>query len=306
MGIYCFIHVCNKTIGLLVFKQQLLKIINSGLYKKLRKIYIGYLGEYCLEFKELLFKYDKLHLIFYSKDLSLMEFPTLTELHRFCCESYENHKILYIHTKGVRFPKSIYLSDWRNYMEYFLIEKHTICLNDLDTYDALGVNFKSNPWCHFSGNFWWTKSDYVKKLKYIKDIDNGFRRSAELWLLSCLSVEYRSKLKIIEAKYGNKEKKIDITSELNNMILFDKIYINSKSNLLSLIGCDPSRGKEKKIEITYSKDSNTREYIEINESGNQLKKSLLICGNGYKIQMKCYHKSNISHYTQRYLKGNYI
>ena len=35
---------------------------------------------------------------------------------------------LYIHTKGVRFPNSIFLRDWRNYMEHFLIRKGGICV----------------------------------------------------------------------------------------------------------------------------------------------------------------------------------
>jgi len=305
MGIFCFMHVCNKSIGISIFKDQILKIINSGLYEKLDKIYIGYLGEYCNEFKDLLFQHDKLNLIFFSKDLKLMEFPTLNKLKIFCDESNENHQILYIHTKGVRFPNSIFLRDWRNYMEYFLIEKYNICIKDLESYDALGVNFKSSPWCHFSGNFWWTKSDYVKKLKLISELDKDFRRSAELWLLSGLIYKYTSKLNVINAVYGCAKKKINITKKLNNMILFDKLYINSNSNLLTLLGIDPCKGEQKKIEITYSEDGKSTKYLEIEERGNKLKKSLIIHGEGYNIQMKCYHKSNVSHYTQRYQEKNY-
>ena len=149
-------------------------------------------------------------------------------------------------------------------------------------------------WLYFPEN-------YALSLTLNKD----FRRSAELWLLYGLIYKYTSKLNVINAVYGCAKKKINITKKLNNMILFDKLYINSNSNLLTLLGIDPCKGEQKKIEITYSEDGKSTKYLEIEERGNKLKKSLIIHGEGYNIQMKCYHKSNVSHYTQRYQEKNY-
>ena len=74
------------------------------------------------------------------------------------------------------------VNDWRKYMEYFIIENYESCLVILDKYDACGVNLCSNPTKHFSGNFWWSTSEYIKKLTDLKDIDRGHRWNAEFWI----------------------------------------------------------------------------------------------------------------------------
>ena len=35
----------------------------------------------------------------------------------------------------------------------------------LDNYDTCGVNLLEDPVMHYSGNFWWAKSDYIKNLQ---------------------------------------------------------------------------------------------------------------------------------------------
>jgi len=48
-------------------------------------------------------------------------------------------------------------------MSYFNIFKNEECLKNLDTNHAVGVNLHSSP-LHFSGNFWWSKSEHIRKL----------------------------------------------------------------------------------------------------------------------------------------------
>jgi len=75
------------------------------------------------------------------------------------------------------------VNDWREYMEYFIIDKFDSCLFLLSKdYDACGVNLVDDPSWHFSGNFWWAKSDYIKKLPAIDSLDREFRWNAELWI----------------------------------------------------------------------------------------------------------------------------
>jgi len=47
-------------------------------------------------------------------------------------------------------------------MEYFLIYKHNDCIELLNEYDTVGINYIDK--LHYSGNFWWTKGSYFKKL----------------------------------------------------------------------------------------------------------------------------------------------
>lgn len=112
------------------------------------------------------------------------ELPTLRLMHEFSLNS-PNTKILYVHTKGISYPKgdSRYEPglDWINYMLHFLCEKSETCLKLLDTHDVVGCNFSENPKPHFSGNFWWTTAKYLKTLATELLTD---KMSAEWWLLS--------------------------------------------------------------------------------------------------------------------------
>jgi hypothetical protein len=52
-------------------------------------------------------------------------------------------------------------------------------LTNLAHCDVVGVNLQHSPVTHFSGNFWWSHSDYIKKLdKFIEPSYNG----PEFWI----------------------------------------------------------------------------------------------------------------------------
>ena len=67
-------------------------------------------------------------------------------------------------------------------MLYFVVDKCDTCLELLDSYDTVGCNYTDKPHKHYSGNFWWATSNYIKLLKNIPD--DSLRHSAEWWLLS--------------------------------------------------------------------------------------------------------------------------
>jgi GR25 family glycosyltransferase involved in LPS biosynthesis/tetratricopeptide (TPR) repeat protein len=112
------------------------------------------------------------------------ELPTLRLMHEFSLNS-PNTKVLYVHTKGISYPKgdSRYEPglDWINYMLHFLCEKSEHCLKLLDTHDVAGCNFSELPKPHFSGNFWWATTKYLKSLDTALLTD---KMSAEWWLQS--------------------------------------------------------------------------------------------------------------------------
>jgi hypothetical protein len=80
--------------------------------------------------------------------------------------STEPYNLLYLHSKGVN--GNPFARSWRDYMEYFCIENWRECVSGLgDEYDTCGVDFygpNDHGNYHYSGNFWWATSDYIKTL----------------------------------------------------------------------------------------------------------------------------------------------
>lgn len=177
----CFFHNCSLDKGPSILLEYLEKILVSGALDSLDYLYIINLGK---EIKISLC--DKIKIINYSQDVQLFEIPTINLIHLFS-QFNENTKILYLHSKGITHTNTLQnVKDWANYMMYFLIDNHKICLDLLDYYDTVGCNYHNNPERHYSGNFWWTKSSYIKTLKPIEQdqIMKWGRHTAEWWLLS--------------------------------------------------------------------------------------------------------------------------
>ena len=89
----------------------------------------------------------------------------------------EEFYVLYMHTKGVkRFQTSpdLYpnVKDWVDLLLYFNLFYHNEMIEELNTFDAAGVNLYRPPntpdgevrTIRFGGNFWWSKSSYIRKL----------------------------------------------------------------------------------------------------------------------------------------------
>ena len=139
-------------------------------------------------------QYDNVEVLFLKKN-GCSESETLGYLKDDCDSSDTNTNILYIHAKGVtqwQTFKEQYVAEWRNMMEFFLIERWEKCVDKLDEgYDCCGINYQvhagniKNEIRHvmiYNGNFFWVKSDYVKKLD--RTILFEHRYSAENWLCS--------------------------------------------------------------------------------------------------------------------------
>lgn len=234
-GIVCFIHICNingDQKGINIFNDQLKYIKKSGLYDKLDYIFITLLG------KNFLLTHDyKVKVIYYSENQLDMEFPIIQRIKYFADNILKNIKILYIHTKGV--TNKQHSHEWRKYLEYFLIEHNNLCLNALTHYKCVGVNhqyyYNQNKYKnHFSGNFWWSNSNYIKTLPFLeKDID---RYLVEHWLIGNLDKnDYRYFLSLhhtninfyhnhLNEQYYNLEL---IKSKINNNLI-KKYYLKNR------------------------------------------------------------------------------
>ena len=83
-----------------------------------------------------------------------------------------------MHSKGVtRNGKGF--TDWRILCDYFTMSKWKLNIELLKENDCVGINLLKYPKLHFSGNFWWSKSEYLNKLE---EPINNKRLSPEMYI----------------------------------------------------------------------------------------------------------------------------
>lgn len=191
MNTYIYIHICTINNWKEVVSNIYKHIIESGLLSKIKKIKITVLGGKDDEVLKIL-NNEKIEIIYSSMDMSIYERKCLELLREHSLN--EEFKVLYLHSKGVSRThiKSVY--DWVAFLIYFNIDHHQKCIECLDDYYTCGVNLNGDgikPPYHYSGNFWWAKSSYIKNLpskigeKYIDpemwiSLNNN-KKMASLW-----------------------------------------------------------------------------------------------------------------------------
>lgn len=177
---YIYIHVCCINNWSDVFSSLLYKIKDSGLYENITEIRCGILGdEDNIELFKNLFNDSKIIILYTSNNLNLYETCTINAIYE-QSNVEEEFNVLYIHTKGVRHNNTNpCVIDWINYLCYFNIYQFEQCIDLLEQYDCIGVNLQKEPVYHYSGNFWWAKSEYIKKLN--KCIYTSYN-APEFWL----------------------------------------------------------------------------------------------------------------------------
>lgn len=199
-----FWHICGINSYKEIAISQFNTIKKSGLLDKIDKIYVTYLGEKKTDIDFLLEKSDKIILDKYDTYLGHFERLCLHSLHDF--SQNNDAYVLYLHVKGVstRFVGEPItqnnIKQWREMMEYFLIHNHQDCIKLIESNDVLGccltdckcnnlsINGENHSY-HFSGNFWWSKTSYIKTLPRIReDIVNDLAEDnayhlCERWIL---------------------------------------------------------------------------------------------------------------------------
>ena len=176
MNIYIYIHIAAINNYRDIFKMLIHRIRDSGLYNIVKEIRCGILntGDY----DKSIFEDPKIIVRGISNDLSLYEKFTINML-QYDAKN-EDFKVLYLHTKGVTKPGNPYIQSWVDYLCYFNIYQHETCSNLLTVYDTVGVNICKPPGpCHYSGNFWWSKSNYINRLE---PCTNKTYNAPEFWL----------------------------------------------------------------------------------------------------------------------------
>jgi hypothetical protein len=189
---YVYYHIAQMGNWEEVLLDQIQALLDSELYEAADRLFSGVVGDAPLALP------SKFETLFHHPDIRLAEIPTLNALREHAL--VEDFNVLYMHTKGVAYlekgnTKEI-VTFWRRYMEYFCIGKWKECLEALDEFDAAGCEYYGvgphfsgkieDP--HFSGNFWWARSSYLRTLPKVEDIvvseDHAIhpRMKAEFWV----------------------------------------------------------------------------------------------------------------------------
>ena len=187
--IYIFYHLCPKSKNnvdhLIIIDEQINDLITSGLYSACKKIFYGCSCENCDVFVDnYLNKYSKFKKLEKAilPNVMCYENMTINSMIEFAKNSKEEFYCLYFHTKGTT-SKSENQHNWRKFMSYFLIKNYKLCVDALNRgFNTCGVEYVDFFIKHYSGNFFWFNSNYVKKLDYITDTNN--RYNAEFVLFS--------------------------------------------------------------------------------------------------------------------------
>ena len=194
-----FYHVWGSPslgVTILIIDSQLNKIYSSGLHKD-SKIVCVVSGHHCGEVSAYLKTFSWIEMVITKTEHGENKYEafTLEFLHKFCVSNPQAN-VLYFHTKGcatlsdanpdgtthITFKRNT--NSWRNLMDWVCITNWKDRVKELETYDTTGCRFGNGPSPHYSGNFWWAKGSYVKKLVPLKDYthDWGERMKCEFWI----------------------------------------------------------------------------------------------------------------------------
>lgn len=172
MKLKLYSHMNDMLQGMDITRQQLKKITESGLIDHAEIYFFPNFNEENYQWmKDQLKDYANVHFVNVGALAQEWELPTLVTLKEHCDNSDEECYVGYIHHKGVTHSyKPIYpmIVEWREMLEYFTIEKWRDATALLNEYEIVGVNWSTTPWPHFSGNFWWARSSYIKRLPKLR------------------------------------------------------------------------------------------------------------------------------------------
>lgn len=189
VSIFYHVHALNDWASR--FEDMFFKIKSGGLLGRVSNIFVHFDGSV----DDLVFfdRFEKVVVTHYSSEF-VSEACTLNALRDYV--SKKDGFVLYLHSKGVSWSGSsreAFVNDWVDFMSFFCVENWSLALSKLNEgFDLAGVNFQAGPNVlrHFSGNFWWARNDYVRKLRRVSDFD---RDDSERWVcqhpgakISCL------------------------------------------------------------------------------------------------------------------------
>jgi hypothetical protein len=165
---YLIHHLADLQNAEIIFGEQVSRLIKSGILRDTEyHVCINGKSDRFQPYLKLLNQLYQISIINIAEDCSQYEYPTLKYLELKVSMLNEPAAIGYIHLKGLINQGMIQVINWRHLMEFFIIDNYKHCIKWLTRdIDIVGCNWTVDTWMkpHFSGNFWWAKSEYIKTL----------------------------------------------------------------------------------------------------------------------------------------------
>ena len=188
---YLHVALMNGVSGIMVASEMHGRILQSGLYARTDLIKVAVVGDIAQihPLCELLSPYRKYSVELFSQDLTLWEWPTLDMFKRDCEAGLEGH-VWYLHTKGAsqagreKTPYNMHVyrnvAAWRGHM----FDKVAGISRVPEGYVAAGSFLRQHHEVgrHFSGNFWWATTDYIRSLPVVPTEERELRVLSETWI----------------------------------------------------------------------------------------------------------------------------
>lgn len=180
-----FYHVCMINNYKNVVREQVQALISSGLYEASEEIQVVLAGDPAdaKEITDYFAKHPKFKVVEISS-IKAYEFPTIKRV-KLRADKQDKEFYYYIHTKGVTYPNHLGGKYWRDYMMWYNVNKWEDCVAKLmEGYEMCGCKLVENHRAfpmHYSGNFWWARSEYLKRCPPVDGLNHQDRYQAEFW-----------------------------------------------------------------------------------------------------------------------------
>lgn len=180
-----FYHVCMINNYMEVVKEQVADLVSSGLYEASQEIRVVLAGDAddAKRMKEYFADSPKFKVVELSS-VKAYEFPTIRQV-KLQSGAGAKEFYYYIHTKGVTYPNHKGGKYWRDYMMWYNVHKWEGCVEKLmEGYEMCGCKLVENHRAfpmHYSGNFWWAKSEYIRRCPPVEGLNHQDRYQAEFW-----------------------------------------------------------------------------------------------------------------------------
>lgn len=190
MNINIFWHICQLNNWQEIIEDQYNTLCQSKILDIVDNVFISFIGKDINSIDFLLSKNSKLSIKIFGSDYTQYERQCLHSLLEWSNDN--NSYVMYMHGKGVSYPGNTNVWNWRKMLEHITINNHTKCIEKLSEFDVVGSNVCSvgsdetingeSHRLHFSGNFWWSKTEHIKTLPKIRNDLHDLRVRNRYWL----------------------------------------------------------------------------------------------------------------------------
>jgi hypothetical protein len=178
MKIIGFYHVADLPHWNEVMTDQMTKMSESGLLDRIDELHVCTNGNASsfIAAQHATKEFDNMHWQHVNQHSLIGEYPTLNVLKNYCDTHTEEFLVMYVHLKSLSGWGDANRQDWRHYMDYWQLERWEDCVRVLQQgYETAGINYndqsngQNDNWPHYSGNFWWARASYIRRLPQLNN-----------------------------------------------------------------------------------------------------------------------------------------